>query len=303
MKTILITGVNSYIGNAVERYLAEYNARGGSELYRVDKVSLRDDGWRDGSFAACDTLLHVAGIAHADVSNVSEERKALYYEVNRDLTEQVALKAQAEGVSQFIFLSSVIVYGESAGPGGSKHITAQTIPAPANFYGDSKLQAEQRLQALETKDFHVAILRPPMIYGKGCRGNFATLVKLASKTPVFPRVDNRRSMLYIENLAEFIRLLMETGMGGIFFPQNAEYVSTADMVCGIGRAGGRRIPQWRILNLPVRMAAAMPGRIGKMARKAFGSLTIDLKLSERDITGYRICSLEESIKRSIGHGR
>ncbi|MCM1100410.1 MAG: NAD-dependent epimerase/dehydratase family protein [Clostridium sp.] len=299
MKTILITGVNSYIGNAVERYLAKYNARGGSELYRVEKVSLRDDRWRERSFAACDTLLHVAGIAHADVSNVSEERKALYYKVNRDLTEQVALKARAEGVSQFIFLSSVIVYGESAGPGGSKHITDQTVPAPANFYGDSKLQAEQRLQALETEDFHVAILRPPMIYGKGCRGNFAALVKLASQTPVFPRVDNRRSMLYIENLAEFIRLLTETGMGGMFWPQNAEYVSTADMVCGIGRVKGRRIRLWRTLNLPVRVAAAIPGRIGKMARKAFGSLTIDLGLSDRGIADYRICSLEESIKRSI----
>lgn len=299
MKTILITGINSYIGNATERYLAEYNARSGEELYRVEKVSLRDGSWRERSFAVCDTVLHVAGIAHADIGNVSEERKAQYYEINCDLTEQVALKARADGVRQFIYLSSIIVYGDSAGVGRLKQITAQTSPEPANFYGDSKLQADRKLQALSTEDFRVAILRPPMIYGKGCKGNFATLVKLAAKSPVFPQIDNQRSMLYIENLAEFIRLLTETGMGGMFFPQNAEYVSTVDMVRRIGQAMGKRIRLWRLFNPVVRVAAAMPGKIGKMAHKAFGSLTIDMELSNREIGGYQICSLEESIKRSI----
>ena len=208
MKRILITGINSYIGNATERYLTEYNAREGREIYHVDKVSLRDEQWQKMNFASYDAILHVAGIAHADVGSVSEEGKKMYYQVNCDLTECVAKKARAEGVKQFIYLSSVIVYGDSAGVGRHKQITAQTIPHPVNFYGDSKWQAEQRLYLLETEQFCVAVLRPPMIYGRGSKGNFPMLLKVASKTPIFPKIKNERSMLYVENLAEFIRLLI-----------------------------------------------------------------------------------------------
>lgn len=299
MKRILITGVNSYIGNAVERYLAEYNAREGKELYRMDKVSLRGEDWEAMNFAPYDTILHVSGIAHADVGNVSKETKELYYRVNCDLTERVAKKAREEGVKQFVYLSSVIVYGDSAGVGGYKQITAQTSPQPANFYGDSKWQAEQRLYSLATEQFQVAVLRPPMIYGKGSKGNFPMLLKLAEKTPIFPKIANERSMLYVENLAEFIRLLIERGIGGTFFPQNAEYVTTAQMVREIGKVQGRCILLCGILNPFVKLASKIPGKIGGLANKAFGSLTIDKELSVRDIDGYQIYSLEESIERSV----
>lgn len=300
MKYILITGVNSYVGNAVERYLAEYNAREGEELYRMDKVSLRGDEWETMSFASYDVILHVAGIAHADIGNVSEATKELYYRVNRDLTERVAKKAREEGVGQFIYLSSIIVYGDSAGVGGSKQIMAQTAPQPANFYGDSKWQAEQRLYLLATEQFRVAVLRPPMIYGKGSKGNFPMLLKLAAKTPVFPKIANERSMLYVENLAEFIRLLIERGIGGTFFPQNAEYVTTAQMVQLIGRVQGRRILLCGVLNPFVKLASKVPGKIGGLTNKAFGSLTIDKALSVGEIDGYQIYSLEESVGRSVG---
>ncbi len=302
MKHILITGVNSYIGNSVERYLMEYNARQGREIYRVDKISLRDESWERMSFAPYDAILHVAGIAHADIGKVSEETKALYYQVNCDLSVRVAEKAKADGVPQFVYFSSVIVYGDSACVGRSKHITAETAPAPANFYGDSKWQAEQQLQALvseEAVNFKVAILRPPMIYGKGSKGNFPLLTKLAEKAPVFPSIENKRSMLYIDNLSEFVRLLVEDGQGGVFFPQNAEYVTTAQMVQQIGQTMEKKIHLLRILNPWVKLAAALPGKIGGMANKAFGSLTIDKELSSRGIQDYQIYSLEESIKRSI----
>ena len=299
MKRILITGVNSYIGNATERYLAEYNAKEGRELYRMDKVSLRGKDWEEMDFAPYDAILHVAGIAHADIGNVSEKTKALYYQVNRDLTEQVAKKARKEGVQQFIYLSSVIVYGDSAGVGGQKQITAQTLPKPANFYGDSKWQAEQRLQSLETEAFRVAVIRPPMIYGKDSKGNFPMLVKLASKMPVFPKIQNERSMLYVENLAEFIRLLVEQEIGGTFFPQNAEYVTTSEMVREIGRSMGKNIRLWSVFNPFVKLASKMPGKIGGMANKAFGSLTIDKNLSNQEITGYQIYSLKESVEKCV----
>lgn len=319
MKHILITGTNSYIGNAIERYLMEYNGAQGRELYRVDKISLREDSWMQASFDRYDAILHVAGIAHADIGKVSEEEKKRYYQVNRDLTAAVAAKAAAEGVSQFIFLSSVIVYGDSARVGEQKHITAHTKPQPANFYGDSKWQAEQKLCAqieqtsgkqitesgkLSAKQqtagkMQLAIVRPPMIYGKGSKGNFPLLIKMAKVTPVFPNIENHRSMLYIENLGEFLRLLIESGEGGTFFPQNAEYVTTAQMVQAIGEAMGKKIFLLGMLNPFVKLASKIPGRIGNMTNKAFGSLTIEQGLSTKQIDGYQIFSLEESIKRSL----
>lgn len=304
MKQILITGINSYIGNAVERYLTEYNAAQGRELYRVDKVSLRDASWERISFAPYDAVLHVAGIAHADIGGVSEETKALYYQINCDLAVKAAKKAKAEGVSQFLYLSSVIVYGDSARVGESKHITASVCPAPANFYGDSKWQAEQQLQQLETdeasgKAFRVARIRPPMIYGKGSKGNFPMLVKLAGKMLFFPNIENKRSMLYVENLAEFVRLLVESGRGGVFFPQNAEYVTTSEMVKVIAEVKGKKLALWKALNPFVKLAARVPGKIGGLANKAFGSLTIDRELSTRDFADYQIYSLEESIRKSL----
>lgn len=298
MKKILITGKNSYLGNAVEQYILDRQTGQGEGGWEMTRISLRDNEWEKESFSCYDSVLHMAGLAHADVGKVSEETKALYDQVNRDLTLQVAQKAKADGVKQFIYMSSVIVYGDSAPAGKQKHITADTPPAPANFYGNSKYQAEQQLRKLQTEDFHVAVVRAPMIYGKGSKGNFPLLVKLAARTPVFPALDNQRSMLYVENLAEFLRRLMETGRGGIFFPQNAEYVRTDEMVRLIGKAMGRKIRLWRGLNPLVKLASRAPGRIGGLADKAFGSLTVDKELSNREITGYQVCSLEESIRRS-----
>lgn len=322
MKQILITGVHSYIGNAVEQYLREYNQENGRELYRVDKLSLREyaseslpvpkcsqgtecsqaskalealASFRSATGVSYDALLHVAGLAHADTGRVSEEEKARYYRINRDLAVWTAKRAREAGICQFIYLSSVIIYGSS---GSRKHITASTAPAPANFYGDSKLQAELALKELETEQFQVAILRLPMVYGRGCKGNFPLLVKLARKLPVFPAVKNSRSMIYAENLAEFIRLLIEKGAGGLYLPQNREYVSTGALVKAIGEAKGRHIRLSSVLNPFVWLALKLPGRPGQLAGKAFGSLTADHSL-EGEIQNYQRYSFEESLKRSL----
>lgn len=298
MKRILITGADSYVGCSVERYLLEYNGAQGRELYRIDTISMLDETWKNYDFAPYDTVFHVAGIAHADVGKVSEETKALYYRVNRDLALETAQKAREQGVEQFIYMSSVIIYGDSAPLGSKKHITPNTPPAPANFYGDSKWQAEKGLRRLETETFHVAVLRPPMIYGKGSKGNYPVLSSLAGRLPVCPAVVNERSMLYVENLAEFVRLLIDSGRGGIFYPQNAEYTVTAQMIRLIAAVKGKRVHLWRILNPFVTPAAKLPGKVGGLINKAFGNLTIDQSLSTRDFDGYRIYSLEESIRRT-----
>ena len=293
----MITGKNSYIGNAVEHSLKEYNRGYGAKAYEVDKISLREPGWEKLDFSGYDTVVHVAGRAHADVSKVSEETRDLYYQVNGVLTGQAARKAKEEGVKQFIYLSSVIIYGESGGIGKCRKIVSDTKPAPANFYGDSKLQGERELQSLACDGFHVAVLRLPFIYGKGSKGNYPLLAKIAGMTPIFPNIKNERSMLYIENLTELIRQLIDSGQGGLFFPQNQEYVTTAQMVRQIGRMKGRRIYLWRALNPLVWFASIVPGKIGRLTKKAFGSLAVDRRLSQPQGYDYQKYSFEESIRR------
>ncbi len=289
MKKILITGANSYIGVSFESYIKEHHP----EEFAVDTVDMIDGSWRDKSFAGYDAVFHVAGIAHADVGNVSEETKALYYKVNTDLTAETAAKAKNDGVKQFVFMSSAIVYGESAPIGKAKVIGKDTIPTPANFYGDSKLQAENRILPLQSDDFNVVVLRPPMIYGRGSKGNYPTLSKLARKLPVFPYVKNERSMLYIENLCEFVRLMIVNGEHGVFHPQNGEYSNTADLVKMIAAVHNKKIFVIKGFGWALKLASHITG----IVNKAFGNMSYDMSISEYT-ENYRICGLEESIKRT-----
>ena len=300
MKHILITGENSYIGNALAAYLEGYGASAeatGQKPYQVTKISLRDGSWEGKDFSEFDVILHVAGKAHVDVSGVNDEVKESYYKVNAELVGKVAAKAKAQGVKQFVYFSSVIVYGDSAKVGQTKHITAQTQPSPSNFYGDSKWKGEEALTVLADESFQVCILRLPFVYGKGCKGNYPLLVKLAEKLPVFPDICNARSMLYIENLTEFVRQIIDRGQGGLFWPQNGEYATTAKMVEQIGQAKGKKVRLVKWLNPFVVLAGKMPGTIGKLVNKAFGSLTIDLSLNDLGDNSYRKYALEESIRR------
>jgi UDP-glucose 4-epimerase len=219
--------------------------------------------------------------------------KELYFRVNRDLTIEAAKKAKAEGVRQFIFMSSLIVYGDSSPIGKEKVIRKDTIPAPANFYGESKLQAEEGIRYLNSENFAVVILRPPMIYGKGSKGNYPALSKYARKLPFFPNIANQRSVLHIDNLCEFIRLLIDNNEKGMFFPQNYEYVSTSEIVASIARAHGKKIRLTRFFNPAIRLSGHFLG----VVNKAFGNMVCEKSMSEYRFD-YRVCDFEESITRT-----
>ena len=296
LKKVLITGANSYIGTSFEAW-AKKRHPGEFEIHTVDMV---DGSWRGKSFGGYDVVFHVAGIAHADIGKVSEEQKAFYYQINRDLAIETAKKAKKEGVGQFVFMSSAIVYGDSAGLGEKKVIRKETKPHPSNFYGDSKWQADKGVRKLSDESFHVAVLRPPMIYGKGSKGNYPLLSKLAKKLPVFPDVDNERSMLYIDNLCEFLCLLMEKGEGGIYFPQNEKYVKTSELVREIAKVSGHRILITKALNPAVWLASKAPGKVSGMVDKAFGSLVYEKGMSQVFDGKYRVADLEESIAKTEG---
>ena len=289
MKKILITGANSYIGTSFEKYIKEKF----SENYSVDTIDMIDGSWRDKDFSGYDSVFHVAGIAHSDNGKISAEKEKLYYAVNTDLTVETAKKAKADGVKQFIYMSSAIVYGDSAPIGKTKRITKDTPVSPANCYGDSKVQAENGLNPLNSEKFNVVILRPPMIYGKCSKGNYPLLAKIASLTPVFPYVENERSMLYIENLCEFVRLMVENEEQGTFWPQNAEYSNTSELVKMIAEAHGKKVHLIKGFSWALKIMSKVTG----LVNKAFGSLSYDMNLSEYK-ENYRIMFLNESIKRT-----
>lgn len=290
-KNILITGANSYIGESVEKWLKQT-----SDRYHVTTLDMLDPHWKEHDFSKYDVVYHVAGIAHADVGNVSDKVKEKYYKVNRDLALEVANIAKDKGVQQFIFMSSMIIYS------GCKEtfITKETVPQAENFYGDSKLQADLALQKLNDETFKVCIVRPPMIYGKGSKGNYPLLVKLATKLPVFPIVKNRRSMLHIDNLCEFIRLMIDNEEAGIFFPQNDEYTNTSDMVEMVAKVKGHKIIMIPGVNFIIQLMTKIPGKIGTLSNKAFGNSAYDMILSCYDKGNYRVHSLNESIQVSEG---
>jgi len=289
MKKILITGANSYIGMSFEKYIKENYPSD----YIVDTVDMIDGTWREKDFSGYDSVFHVAGIAHSDSGKISEEKEKLYYAVNTDLTVETAAKAKADGVNQFIFMSSAIVYGESAPIGKTKVITKETPVNPANCYGDSKVQAENRIRPLGDDRFSVVILRPPMIYGKGSKGNYPLLSKIAKKMPIFPYVKNERSMLYVENLCEFVRLMVENEEQGTFWPQNAEYSNTSELVKLIAEANGKKVVLVKGFGWALRLMSYATG----LVNKAFGSLSYDMELSKYS-KEYQKSDLKESIKRT-----
>ncbi|MGJ9383962.1 NAD-dependent epimerase/dehydratase family protein [Salipaludibacillus sp. CF4.18] len=280
MIKILITGSNSYIGNSLEGWLVKY-----PNEYSIDAISVREDSWKNKDFSKYDVVFHVAGIAHVSSDPNMEEQ---YYKVNRDLTIETAEKAKSEGVKQFIFMSSIIVYGESSSD--KRVIDRNTEPKPSNFYGNSKLQAEEGIRPLESDNFNVVIMRPPMIYGKDSKGNYPKLAKAAQKLPVFPNINNERSMLHIDNLCEFIRLMIENEESGLFLPQNSEYVKTSEMVKMIAEAHGKKIKLTRVFN-PI--LKPMIGKIG-FINKVFGNFVYDKGVSDYK-ENYRVKDMKETI--------
>jgi len=281
IKSILITGKNSYIGTSLVNWLMRE-----PDKYKVDTVDMKDGSWKEKDFSSYDVVFHVAGIAH-----VSSDPKMeyLYYKVNRDLTIETAEKAKAEGVKQFIFMSSIIVYGDSSS--SKRVIDKNTVPTPSNFYGNSKLQAEEGIKHLESDDFKIVVLRPPMIYGKGSKGNYPRLANMAKKIPVFPDIDNERSMLHIDNLCEFIKVMIDHEETGLYFPQNKKYVNTSELVKTIAEVHGKKIWMTRLFNPVLRLMFG----IG-IVNKVFGNLVYEKSMSDLDKANYRIRDFKESIE-------
>jgi len=262
MKRVLIAGAGSYIGGRLAQWLAAM-----PERFEASVLSVRGEKWKQFDFAGFDAVVMVAGVAH---QKETPENAPLYDEVNRALAVAVARAAKARGVSQFVFFSSMSVYGLTVG-----RIRPDTPPLPNTAYGRSKLAAERELAPLADEGFRVAVLRPPMVYGPDCRGNYPKLARLIGKTPVFPYVANERSMIYIDTLCAFLVALLASGEGGLYFPQNREYVNTAELARQIALAHGKRLWQPRGAGWLLARLAQKGGTVGKV----FGTLTYDQRMS------------------------
>lgn len=269
MKKILITGANSYIGVSFENYLKN-NFSGD---YEIDTVDMQDAAWREISFSGYDAVFHVAGIAHVKETAQNCE---LYYKVNRDLAADVAVKAKEDGVSQFVFLSSMSVYGLETGV-----ITADTVPMPKTNYGKSKLQAEEKIFPLADGGFKVAVLRPPMVYGEGCKGNYQALVKIAEKFSFFADYSNKRSVIHIQRLCEFVKSIIDECKSGLFFPQDEKYACTCKMILNIAECKGRKIRLLKILNPAISLLKLLTTK----GKKAFGDLIYMMDSEQNNLLG------------------
>ena len=284
MKRVLITGAGSYVGTHVMQRLQEE-----PDKFEVQELSVKGDSWKTFDFSKFDAVYHVAGIAHMP-ADASIER--LHFQINRDLTKEVAIQAKRAGVKQFIFMGSMSIYGNSLPAGKGAPINFDTPAQPTSAYGESKLEAEEFLESLEDEDFKVAIVRAPMVFGAHAKGNFTKLVQLMKKLPVFPDVQNKRSMLYIGNLAELIAQIILYESRGVYLPQEETYVCTSELVTSLAELYGKRVHLTKAFN-PFLLG---PLRNKEVVVKAFGDMYYELSASEFDFN-YRRYSIKEALEQ------
>jgi UDP-glucose 4-epimerase len=271
MKNILIVGAQSYIGDSFKKYINQW-----SNQYRTKILATRGLKLKKEMFENIDVIFCVVGVAHI---KETDKNRHMYFDINRDLVVAIAKIAKEVGVKQFVLLSSMSVYGKTVG-----HIKKSDVPSPNTAYGESKYQADVEIKKLEDKNFIFTCLRPPMVYGKDCTGNYQSLRKFALKSPVFPNYKNLRSMIYIENLCEFIKEVIDQEKSGLFFPQNAEYTNTSEMVRWIAEEHGKKIKLIGVFNWIIRFQKPM------IIKKVFGSLTYE------PVDMVETIKLKESIK-------
>lgn len=281
MKRVLITGKNSYIGDSVKKWLEKC-----SQDYIVDVVDMIGNDWKKEDFSKYDCVYHVAGIAHR--KDAPEE---LYEKVNYKLALEVAERVKESNVSQFILMSSGAVYAQNDRKHREIRVNEKSNMNPSTMYGLSKKKADLEIEKiLSGSSTKFVILRPPMVYGPNAKGNYNSLSKLAKITIVFPNIRNARSMIYIDNLCEFVRLIINEESEGVYLPQNKEYVNTTKLVNEIARCNGRKITTTRFFNLGIYLM----GKLMNPINKVFGTYVYE---TEEYFSGrYQLVDFEESIR-------
>lgn len=282
---ILVLGKNGYVSRCFQEYMRKFPDT-------IDVISVRGDKWKEKSFVGYDAVFNTTGLAHNNARMGTDEE---FIKLNVQLPADVAKKAKEDGVPVFIHMSSMIVYGNSNLVGKFEPITSNTVPAPDNIYGKSKLLGEKELEKLEDETFRVALIRSSRVYGEKDTDSIRVLTKFAKKMPFFPKVKNSISMIYSDNLCELVRLIAETKQRGIYFPQQEQYICTGDMVKDIAVAAGHKLWSTKLFN-PVLLII---GKKVGIVNKVFGNEGYELRLSNHFDGKYRVISYEESIKKLV----
>lgn len=286
MKRILVIGKNGIVATSFRDYMTKYND------YELKLVSSRNHEWEKEDFSKYDAVYNASGLSHSNARKGTENQ---FYEVNGRLPVEIAEKAKKEGVSLYISMSSSIVYGDMSMLFKRKDITKDTKPSAPTVYGKSKMMAEEGLKQLESDDFQVAIIRSPLIYGERQTDNFPRLVWFAMHMPVFPNIHNQQSMIYIDNICELLRLIIDNNAGGIYYPQENEYICTSKMVKNIADISGNRLHLTKIFNPVLKL---LQGKIN-FIHKALGSATYDKSMSNHFNGDYRVVPYMEGLRRIV----
>lgn len=284
MKRILVLGKSGYISTCFQTYMKKY------PNYEVEAITVRGEKWKSLCFKEYDAIVNTVGLAHNNARKGSNEQ---FTYLNVHLPVELANKAKADGVSLFVHMSSMIVYGSMSPLGLNKKCTADTIPTPTNIYGRSKLMGEQALTKIQSQQFNIAIIRSSLVYGENAIDNFKKLVDYAGKLPVFPNIQNERSMIYADNLCELIRLIIDNNSKGLFYPQQEQYICTSKIVKDIAKAIGHRILLTKVFNPVLKL---LSGNVS-IVDKVFGSETYELNMSNAFDGKYRVVNYRESIRR------
>lgn len=291
MKKVLIIGKNSYIARKLMIYISKMN-KGGIE---VNGVSASNGEWKQKSFEGYDSVLFLAGKVHQKETKGNRKE---YEEINYKLAMRVAQKAKDSGIKQFIYMSTAAVYGNAGQERGNVIIDDNTPLVPKTAYGISKRKAEIALLQLEQKynqEMKVCIVRPPMVYGDNCPGNFMKLWKVALKTPVFPLIHNERSMIAIHNLCEFLYQVIIKEKRGIYHPQDKEYVETSKLVGYIRKQKGKGILYVKMFNAILRVLVKKVG----VVEKVFGDYKYKKEISEYEGVVYQKYRMKDVVRKIL----
>lgn len=230
-KTLMITGASGFIGsNFIKKYENEYN---------IVPVCLIKNKPEDLDYTGVDTILHLAALVH-QMKGAPEEK---YFEVNTELTRRLATIAKEKGVKHFVFYSTVKVYGFDGELTNHDFLLTENSPCnPNDPYGASKYEAEKILNSLQDEKFKVAMVRPPMVYGDGVKGNMLSLMKLINILPIIPfnYEHNRRSIISTENLLYMTHLIIKNEADGVYLGTEGNPVSIKEIVESIEKGLGKR---------------------------------------------------------------
>lgn len=311
---IAVTGANGFVGaHLVKRLLADgCQVRGlvrrplDAHIPGFDLRQVKWDGpstdW-SAALRGVDIVVHLAARTHA-IHERGHGDLDEYRRVNVEGTQSLAMAAVRGGVRRFIFLSSIKVNGErtTSGP-----FCATDSPSPEDSYGISKWEAEQVLGRIAcSTGMETVIIRPPLVYGPGVKGNFARLCHFIRRGFVLPfgAINNRRSLVGVENLVDLVRCCVshEDAPGRTFLVSDGEDLSTPQLIHAIADAMGIKA---RLIAVPrswLRIAGNITGRWAEVAR-LLDSLQIDIEPTRRVLNWSPPTSLSEGLKATLAPGK